>query len=353
MFQKLKRKAKAVVTSKILRTPARAWLTPAVGSKVVVFTLHRVRNCDFDCGDVDLSVLEQSLRALRDFEVPIVGLDAVFDASLGRSELPPVAVCFTVDDGYWDQAEQILPILLKYSASPTLFVITGFLDEQIWPWDSRVHELFRIVDQPLVELHFGGEVRKINISDLASRRRARNDFTEQCKLLGDEQREELILALARAMGYQRAPAQPPFYRPMTWSQARRLESLGVRFGSHSTSHCVFSRAELDDAKRELETSRRRVNEELRNPSNIFAWPIGRQIDFCDRDIELSVEVGYEGSVDVFNVDNVFRPGEQLVHPPLIHRCGFPDSVDEVLRTTFELTFEGLVRRAWATLRGAH
>ena len=351
MLQKVKDTAKRLVTSIVLRTPVRTLLAPSVGSRAVVFTLHRVRNHDFGCGDVDLNVLEQSLQVLRDLDVPIICLDAVLDASRGRSDLPPVSVCFTVDDGYWDQAEQILPVFLKYDVCPTLFLITGFLDGLLWPWDARIHELFRKVDRNRLELRVEGEVRRIDVSDLASRQKARDDFTEECKRLGDECREETISALARAMGYDSMPAQPPYYRAMTWSQARQLELLGVRFGSHSISHCVFSRATAEDAKRELESSWRRVKEELSNPSKVFAWPIGRRIDFGDRDIRLAAEVGYEGSVDVFNIDNVFQLRERPAGSPLIHRCGFPGSTDEVLRATFDLTFESVGRKVRGALQG--
>lgn len=341
--QTIKQAAKDAVTSLLLQTPLRHFSPRTDERKVVIFTLHRVACAEYETGDADLDLLERALIALRNLRVPVLGLQDVLDGVSGRSTLPSLSVCFTIDDGYWDQAELIVPVLLRHGVTPTVFLITGFLDGQIWPWDARVHEFFRQAASPSVEVQFGSDRRVYDLRSPASRRRARESFLEWCKTLDDTRREEAISSLARALGVDPSLPLPKYYRSMSWDQARQLEKLGVQFGSHSVSHCVFSRATTEAAQTELENSWRRIKQELNSPSEIFAWPIGRRCDFGGRDVAIASKVGYRGYVDVFVADNLIPSSGLPVGEPLLHRHGFPDSHGEFLRTTFGLSFDAVTK----------
>ena len=94
----------------------------------MIFTLHRMADPTNEISGNDEQALRLVLRRIRRLKVPIVGLEDVLDAERGSRQLPPVSVCFTLDDGYHDQGDVALPLLLAHEAQPTLFLITGFLD---------------------------------------------------------------------------------------------------------------------------------------------------------------------------------------------------------------------------------
>ncbi len=269
-------------------------------------------------------MVSRVLHRLRELGVPLVRLDQILDGVLGRANLPPLSVCFTLDDGYLDQAEQLVPVLLEHGISPTLFVITGFLDGQLWPWDAQAREFFRGCSQRSLEIRVGDRCLKYDTS------------TE------DSQRALLLSALAAAVGAAAGAPVPSHHRPMSWHRARELERLGVQFGSHSVSHCVFSRVPTEKATSELQVSRRRIIEELQRPSPVLAWPIGRQVDFSERDLKIACAVGYAATVDLTSRDVISPSGMRADVPIILHRHGFPDSEAEVLRTTFGLTMEAAV-----------
>lgn len=156
-------------------------------------------------------------------------------------------------------------------------------------------------------------------------------MTNLCKSVSDERREELLVSLANAVGVPPDLPVPMHHRPMTWDQARDLERRGVRFGSHSVSHRLFSRLSDAAAEVELMESRRRVQQEFEHPLPILAWPIGRRADFGGRDLDLAARTGYAAAVDVYTEDHVPGVGSRRNHIPLLHRHGFVDNPRAALR----------------------
>ena len=119
-------------------------LNKALSQHICIFTLHRPVG-PHGLNGVDLTMLEGFLRLLRRHGCEFISIDTLFSK---RQHLNPSKnyVCFTVDDGYRDQAETLIPILLKYDARPTLFVITDLIDKQILPWDAQIATTIRATE---------------------------------------------------------------------------------------------------------------------------------------------------------------------------------------------------------------
>lgn len=339
MLASVKEKVKDLITDLMVGSPIRRIFLRKGVSTVVILTLHRVAIREHGIAGHRLEMLAEFITRLRRIGVPIVGLDDVVEAMRGTDSLPQLSVCFTLDDGYWDQAEQTVPLLLDHGVLPTVFLITGFLDGQLWPWDARVHELFRLAAGPSLQIRLAGSGLDFDIGSPASRLHSRHIFTELCKAVSDQRREKLISALCESVGVDPEIPLPRHQRPMTWDQARALERRGVRFGSHSVSHCVFSRIPEERAVAELEVSGKRIAEELRRPLPVVAWPIGRPVDFGDRDLALAAQAGYQASATVFSRDVVMPREHRCATSVTLHRHGFSTTPAENLRTIFRLSVD--------------
>jgi len=336
MLQMLKQGAIGALTEVVAGTPLRRVFLKSEQSRVVIFTLHRAADPDNGICGHDERTLRQTVRRIRRLGVPIVGLSEVLDAERGVRPLPPVSVCFTLDDGYHDQGDVTLPLLLEHEARPTLFVITGFLDGHLWPWDAQVQEYFRLAPRSVVEVQTREGRLSLDLQTSVSRNASRRCYTALCKSVSDARREELVAALAKAVGAPTDLPVPAHHRPMTWDRARELEGQGARFGSHSVSHRLFSKLSEAAAAEELQASRDRIEAELREPLPILAWPIGRTCDFGQRDVALATWAGYKASADVSTVDHhVPDVGDPGVFP-ILHRHGFPDRPRDAARMVLGL-----------------
>lgn len=67
----------------------------------------------------------------------------------GNRMMPKKAVALTFDDGHWDTATVILPILKKYHAKATFYLISGFINKLDFLTDDQTKE---IIDSNLVEI---------------------------------------------------------------------------------------------------------------------------------------------------------------------------------------------------------
>jgi hypothetical protein len=72
---------------------------------------------------VPAQFMQQMALLQRDYQP--VAVAEVIEAAAGGKKLPRHAVLVTVDDGYQDFAETILPICSKFKIRPLLFVPTG------------------------------------------------------------------------------------------------------------------------------------------------------------------------------------------------------------------------------------
>lgn len=85
--------------------------------------------------------LEKQLRFLRDNGYTTVDLNQVRAAIMGRKDLPPKPVVISFDDGYRDFYTDAYPLLKKYQAKATIYVISDFLDRPNYMFTWQLKEI--------------------------------------------------------------------------------------------------------------------------------------------------------------------------------------------------------------------
>lgn len=127
-----------------------------------------------------------------------------------RDRRPIVSITF--DDGYADNHEFVLPLLLDRRLSATFFVTAGFVDR-----DAATIDRFR--------------------------RLRRTD--------------------------------PDLIRPLDWEQVKDIERSGMEIGAHTHSHPNLATLSGPELRFELEHSKRVIEEQLGHPVTTLAYPFGR------------------------------------------------------------------------------
>jgi peptidoglycan/xylan/chitin deacetylase (PgdA/CDA1 family) len=90
---------------------------------------------------------------------------------------------------------------------------------------------------------------------------------------------------------------PLEFAPLSWEHVREMARHGVEFGAHTRTHPILARLS-DDAERmkEIEGSKRRIEEELQKPADHFCYPNGSEGDFSERCVETVRQVGFRTAV---------------------------------------------------------
>jgi peptidoglycan/xylan/chitin deacetylase (PgdA/CDA1 family) len=225
-----------------------------------------------------------------------VSLEDIIDHLRDNTTLPPKPVAFTMDDGFEDQASLAAPVFTEFNCPVTIFLITGMLDGQLWPWFCQVEYLLEHSKETIIHLEFPAGKQTFELDTPEKTRRSTGHILQAIKKMDWNAVPDILAALADATQVEIPASLPAAYKPISWDQARDLEKQGITFGPHTISHPILSRVDDRQADQEIRGSWQRLREELSSPSKVFCYPNGRLCDFGKREIELVRTIGLLGAL---------------------------------------------------------
>ena len=295
-------------------------------SGVPVFMLHRFEDPAHGIRGHDPAVVRQLLKEIRAYGIEAVSLEDVISGRATHSSSRR-RVAFTMDDGYRDQAILGGQIFAEAGVPLTIFVVTGLLSEEHWPWDARL----RFVLNEASEEAFLEFLRRERIdveegATLSGRRAAFYQLHDRFLSASAPWVEDQIAEFASRLDVSVTRVPPGHYRGMSWDDARRLEAMGITFAPHSHSHYAFPMLSKADVEREVALSWDGVQRELERPLKVFAFPNGSRTDYGARDLTILRRFGFRAAVAA-HAGYVQSPGAQGSGEPVavIPRFSLPDS----------------------------
>jgi len=296
-----------------------------------VFMLHRIEAPETGVGGHSLDFVREALERLRASGARFVSLRQIVEAYANSRVPGDDWVAFTIDDGFADQAE-LARTFAAYNCPATIFLITGMLDKQLWPWDDRLAWAIQQTSLQKADVLVGERHRHVALHTPAQRHHSLEQLRNDCKSIPNDRLFELIEAIARQLEVNIPEAAPAEFRSLTWDEARALERQGVEFGPHSVTHRIFSRLTAEEARREIAVSWQRLQDELRRPLPVFAWPTGRAADYTSRDVALLRELGLTAHATTDADYSYLGPrAADLEAPYALRRFSLPRRIRDVLQ----------------------
>lgn len=268
----------------------RAICGAAPGPTLSVLIYHRVlaRFDPLRPGEPTSEQFESRMRWLKaNFDiVPLA--DGV--AGLRNRSLPRRALAVTFDDGYRDNHDLALPILVRLGVAATFFVATDYLDGGRM-FNDTVIEAIRAIDAPVLDLEADG----LGVHSLAgdgAREAAVRRLLAQVKYLPQARREAVADRIA---GLARAPL--PNDLMMSSEQVRALRRSGMDVGAHTRTHPILAAISASQARDEIVNGRKRLENITEGRIALFAYPNGRpNVDFTAAHVAMAREAGFSGAV---------------------------------------------------------
>ena len=207
-------------------------------------------------------------------------------AALRRHALPPRAVCITFDDGYADNAEVALPILLRHGLSACFFIASGYLDGGCM-WNDTVIEHVRRAAGPRLDLSMLG-LGVLPIADLRQKAAAIAILLNHLKYLPFAERAAKVALLQ-----PQSPATPM----MCTGQVRMLHRAGMEIGAHTSSHPILARQPAREAQADIAAGKYALERIIDAPVPAFAYPNGKPgLDYNARHVQMAKTLGFELAV---------------------------------------------------------
>ena len=199
----------------------------------------------------------------------------------------------TFDDGYRDNYEQAFPILKRKGIPAAVFIVTDLVGQRTWQIHDKLFHLltkaFAAWDDPRREL--SALLRALNLPAeqlLRHRSATSSPMATVSALLPDLS----VANIRRVMDAVESITGNGFHNialSLTWPMIKEMHRAGITIGSHTRRHVSLPAETRDTLVKELEESKRVIEEHIGAPVLHFAYPGGQ---FTLRDVEALERAGY-------------------------------------------------------------
>lgn len=214
---------------------------------------------------------------------------------LRKGEIPPYTVCITFDDGFANNLSVALPILSKHRVPATVFLAAGYIGQDRLLWPERLGITFAVTRATTLTF----DTERLDLGTAQARAASYAAITRMFKGRTAEEIERAMHTIAQLTDVpEEAIRGTRLYndmRFMTWDAVRELARSGlIEIGSHTLTHRRLTMLAPEEARKEIQESKRRIERELGTNVRWFAYPFGlRGGDFNDMHRQFAVAAGYD------------------------------------------------------------
>lgn len=276
-------------------------------SRGVIFTLHRVlpeEPADFSPNailQVRPDFLEYVIERVRDLGLDIVSIDE----GLRRLADPKANkfVVLTFDDGYRDNLQHALPILIRQEAPFTLYVPTALVDGVGELWWQAIEDI--IQRQEAIGLTVGTETEYVDTRTTAQKQQTFDTLYWQMRRMPEDERVELVRKFAAAYGYDLEKQCRDLI--MDWQELRLFAGERLcTIGAHTVHHYELAKLPIEQARNEMVKSADIIFAQFGERPVHFSYPLGGPLSARQREFDLAREIGFKSAVTT-------RPGGLYDH----------------------------------------
>lgn len=259
---------------------------PARKPGVVVLTYHRIGVPEDPFPHQDVSVFRSQMQWLR-ANCTIIAPEELRERVRESERLrPPVLVTF--DDGFRGFHDHAFPILRELDIPAVVFLATHFADEGGLMWSDLLYLAVHRTRKDRARLPWAEA--SLDVRDT----KGRTAFLRACKAhlkeIPEREKEAVLSVILDELG---ADAVPQVERQMlSWTEVRATMSL-ARYGGHTHTHTILSRADPARLEHEIKTCRDRIAAETAVTPTLFAYPNGQPCDFTAETKAMLRRYGFE------------------------------------------------------------
>lgn len=273
-------------------------LWPSASGRGVIFTLHHVRPARAEAFQPNalLSVtpqfLDQAIEiALGEGLVP-VALEDLPDLLADPNDSRRF-VCFTLDDGYRNNAEHAAPVFRKHGVPYTIFICKGFVERSHSLWWETAEALAR--DKAALEFDFGNGAEVVAMRDVAGKQAAFERISSFVQTVEEDEAVARLDAAARENGIE-----PLKIVERLVMDAQELRDLAgdplARFGAHTLTHVNLKRVDAERLRREIVGSVEAVESYVGQKPASLAYPYGYATAVGEREFAAAADAGLKIAV---------------------------------------------------------
>jgi len=217
--------------------------------------------------------------------------DLVLHLRSGR-RYPKRCIVITFDDGWKDNYTHAFPLLRLYGVPATVFLATDYIESDKMFWFHTVNSIVRkrlLTSEKLKSiLDECGAIDQADKTILLSTINQPDRFIEQIKKFDPAALSEISDRINDAVGVDGGKVTGEQW-VLNWDEINEMRKHRISFGSHTCSHTILTRMQGDQITRELQSSKRIIEENTGSQVTSFVYPNG---DFNLQVKDLVEKAGY-------------------------------------------------------------
>jgi peptidoglycan/xylan/chitin deacetylase (PgdA/CDA1 family) len=250
---------------------------------VVVLTFHRVlpeSQCRSTYSLNGMLVQNNTFEALARYVSKHFSVISLVEQPAWTPDDPRPRIAFTFDDGWIDNFEYAAPIARQYDIPLSIFICPSKVGLPLPYWPERLNALAcklrsseSAVRQADKALEIWAGRRAATLPSLSSSKGVER-FIELLKRESKSEREHLLDQITAIANTVTVAENENADATMTWENIQSLLAAGTVFGSHTNSHEILPSLPLSEVERELANGKKELENRLRQPCLLFAYPNG-------------------------------------------------------------------------------
>jgi peptidoglycan/xylan/chitin deacetylase (PgdA/CDA1 family) len=271
---------------------------PWAAGRGVIFTLHHVRPA-IDRGfnpnyslEITPEFLETAILTAKEQGLEPVHLEDLPEL-LKTSAANRKFVCFTLDDGYRNNAQFAAPIFRKYNVPYTIYVCPGFAKRQKTMWWETVAAILNASDY--IRFNFDADTKVVQTKSTWQKQNAFFRFSDYVHSNHEDVAVHNIDVFAKELGIDAMAIVDR--EVLTEDELLQLSADPlVRFGGHTMCHCNLARIDVDQLREEIDSSCKIVSQYGNRPVTSFAYPYGGRHAAGPREFRMAGDLGLKIAV---------------------------------------------------------
>lgn len=271
----------------------------------LILAYHRVNNEDYIKNNVLKQPLYVSDRVLElhlswlTANLRIVTLSEIVKRIRQREPWDDALCAITFDDGWYDNYEFAFPVLRKYNAPGTIFVVggeVGLSEPNCWDICFEIVQHKRQLPQHLTGISGLDEILYLNTRNTIEKARVAVNIIRTLKAEEFDRVNERLTAYY----YNDIPQTRSInekYKKLSWSDMKEMQNYGVDFGYHSLSHRMLSNLPRERLLAELDLPSEVALQHNVKLANVFSYPDGK---YNEEVVKVLNEKGYVGATSLVN-----------------------------------------------------
>lgn len=257
-----------------------------------LWCLHRVlNNKSLFVENKDLEItpefLENRIKQYKAANFEFISIDEVYLKRLSKFrfwwQLKFVNVTF--DDGFEDVYSNAYPILKKYRIPFTIYLSTDFVEKKVLIWWLVLERIILTNDEIVLSTN-----TIYTCPDILSKRTV---FKQLCDLIYAE-KDNPVDVFRRLFSNYILYFEEKAADTLTWEQIQEMCDSGLcTIGSHTVTHPVLTKQLGNEARREIEESKRIIEKKMQQEVLHFSYPYS----FWNEQVQdIVLESGYKTAV---------------------------------------------------------